>query len=63
MGTEQFGVTLSQDMVKYFEQLKSDYNIILTDGQKAWYVKKMQTQGDNMKREYPSTPEEAFRVC
>lgn len=32
----------------------------LTDGQKAWYVKKAETQEENMTREYPSTPEESF---
>jgi hypothetical protein len=60
MGTEEFGVILSPDMIKYFDNLEKVYNIILTNGQKAWYVKKMQTQGEYMKREYPSTPEEAF---
>ena len=33
---------------------------IFTDGQKAWYQKTLETFGDDMKREYPSTPEEAF---
>lgn len=31
-----------------------------TSEQKAWYVKKSESQGDYMKREYPSTPLEAF---
>ena len=30
--------------------------------QKAWYVKKAGTQLSDMKREYPSTPEEAFEA-
>lgn len=30
--------------------------------QKNWYVKKSEQQGDEMKREYPSTPKEAFEV-
>lgn len=32
----------------------------LTDAQKRWYVKKDERLGSEMKREYPSTPDEAF---
>lgn len=32
----------------------------LDAGQKAWYSAKAKVMGDEMKREYPSTPEEAF---
>jgi hypothetical protein len=32
----------------------------LTRAQKAWWVKKAETQGGDMKREYPATPDEAF---
>lgn len=52
-------VLISKDMTEYFQDLESK-EIILTPEQKAWYVKKMQTQGEYMKREYPSTPDEAF---
>lgn len=52
-------VLINKDMERYFEDLESK-GIILSPEQKAWYVKKSTTQGDNMKREYPSTPEEAF---
>ncbi len=34
--------------------------IRLTQGQKVWYSHMKQTQGDLMKQEYPSTPEEAL---
>lgn len=44
---------------KYFAEL-ADKGIALTEGQKAWYLKKRETQGEDMKREFPSTPEEAF---
>jgi hypothetical protein len=44
---------------EYFKELESK-GIELSDAQKAWYVKKHGTLGDDMKREYPSTPEEAF---
>ena len=36
--------------------------ITLTPAQQAWYVKKAETQLGDMKREYPSTPEEAFEA-
>ena len=41
---------------EYFQKL----SVELTPGQKAWYVKKAEQQGEDMKREYPSTPAEAF---
>jgi len=34
----------------------------LSKGQRAWYIKKSEQQGQDMKREYPSTPEEAFEA-
>ena len=43
----------------YFKEL-AELNITLTAGQKAWYVKKLESQQDDMQREFPSTPEEAF---
>jgi len=52
-------VLINNDMYKYFAELESK-GISLTPEQKAWYIKKMQTQGEYMKREYPSTPEEAL---
>ena len=55
-------VLISKDMCEYFEGLESK-GISLSSEQKAWYVKKMLTQGEYMKREYPSTPEEAFETA
>lgn len=52
-------VTLPKEMEEYFDAL-SLKNVILTSQQKTWYYKKMLVQGENMKREYPSTPDEAF---
>ncbi len=52
-------VLITKDMQQYFADLEVK-GITLTDQQKAWYVRKLVTQGDYMKREYPSTPEEAF---
>lgn len=47
---------------EYFDNLEAEIGFTLDDAQKAWYVKTAQTQGDNMKREHPSTPREAFEA-
>lgn len=49
------------ELQDYFDQLESK-GITLTRQQKAWYVKKAEQQGEDMKREFPSTPEEAFEA-
>jgi len=48
---------------KYFRELKEIHGIDLTPEQQAWYYKKSITQGDYMKREYPSTIDEAFEAA
>lgn len=54
------GVAIVEPWTKYFRDLEERHGVVLTPEQKAWYVKKGETQGDDMKREYPSTPDEAF---
>lgn len=46
---------------EYFKEL-DEKGIETTVGQRAWYVKKALIQQDEMMREYPTTPEEAFHV-
>lgn len=53
-------VPITQENRDYFERLAVEHGIKLDAEQKAWYVKKKETQGDEMKREHPSTPAEAF---
>ncbi len=55
-------VTLPKEMDEYFRTL-SHQGIELDAKQKAWYYKKMLTQKEDMKREFPSTPDEAFEVA
>lgn len=50
------------ELTKYFDDLAAKHNIVLRPEQRAWYVKKVEQQGDDMKREYPSTPDEAFEA-
>lgn len=47
------------EMTEYFERLNEE-GIFLTKGQRAWYTKKAEQQGESMKQEFPSTPDEAF---
>jgi hypothetical protein len=56
-------VLITAEMKQYFDDLLRQHGIELTDAQKAWYVKKEEKQGDSMKREYPSTPDEAFEAA
>lgn len=52
---------ISEEHQLYFDYL---YNlgISIDEEQKAWYIGKYGTQKEDMKREYPSTPEEAWQV-
>lgn len=55
------GIELPEEFTRYFSTLKKEHGIALSDGQKAWYYKKqIDEQGEDMKREFPSYPEEAF---
>lgn len=51
---------IASALADYFSELEGKHGIALTDRKKAWYSAKWRTLGDDMKREYPSTPEEAF---
>ena len=56
------GVVIEEQFRKYFAKLEATAGIVLTAAQQAWYMKKAETQLADMKREYPSTPEEAFEA-
>ncbi len=51
---ETANTVVSKETAEYLSQLTLD------DNQKAWYAIKEKTMGEDMKREFPSTPEEAF---
>lgn len=53
-------VAVSDQHRRYFDGLQAKLGITLTPNQRAWYVKKEETQKRRMKAEYPSTPYEAF---
>ena len=55
-------VTISQEDEEYFNDLEKLEKVTIDKGQRAWYVKKREMQGEEMKREYPSTSKECFEV-
>lgn len=57
------GVSIPAALQLYFTELERDHGITLDAAQKAWYVKKFEVQGEEMWREYPSFPDEAFKAA
>lgn len=63
------GVIVTKEMADYFAEIESKTGVKLDPAQRAWYVKKREllvTEGEteeDMKREHPSTPDEAFDVA
>lgn len=56
------GHRLRPEIVKYCERLRADHGIQLTPEQMLWYDHKHLEQGHGMKKEFPSTPGEAFEA-
>lgn len=54
-------VNISTQLEEYFASL-ANRGIELRDPQKWWYAKKYETQQEDMLREFPSYPEEAFQA-
>lgn len=52
---------IPQRLSDYFAEIEAKHGIALNDRQKAWYYAKEKTLGDDMKREYPTIPAEAFQ--
>ena len=51
---------MPRKMQDYFLDLRMNYGIELDIEQKNWYIATLQDQKEDMKREFPSYPEEAF---
>lgn len=51
---------ITKALAEYFAEIEQELGIRLSTEQKAWYAAKQKKQQDDMKREYPSTPKEAF---
>lgn len=52
---------LPQRLVDYFAEMEAKHGVVVNERQKAWYYAKEKTLGDDMKREYPTIPAEAFQ--
>lgn len=52
---------IPQRLKDYFAELKAKYKINTSPEQQQWYWQKEKTLGDDIKREYPSIPSEAFQ--
>ena len=53
-------VVITADTDKYFRELKQSTGYNFQKSQIAWYQKKVNSLKEDMKREYPSIPDEAF---
>lgn len=49
-------------MSEYFDKMEKECRIKLDRNRRAWYTLKWQVMGDDMKREFPFTPKEAFEA-
>ncbi len=56
------GVIITAEEAGYFDQIERGEGVTLSPEQRAWYAKKKVSQGEDMKREFPSTPDEAFEA-
>lgn len=54
-------IAIEQELIDYFDHLMLS-GIKLDHDQKCWYALRHFTQGENMRREFPSTPEESWMV-
>jgi hypothetical protein len=57
------GVYISAEHEKYFAKLEAKIGMTLSPSKRAWYAKKEAQQKDDMKREFPGTPDEAFEAA
>jgi hypothetical protein len=53
-------VIITNDFAEYFSKVESEAGIKIAENQRRWYVTKESVLKDKMKREYPSSPDEAF---
>jgi len=59
---ESIPVVITDEMKMYFSVLENKHKVMLSKGQKNWYIKKKDTTGDGMYEQFPSIIEECFMV-
>ena len=55
-------VTITPEDDQYFARIEQEMGCELSRERRAWYVEKRRTQREEMKSEFPSTPDEAFEA-
>ncbi|MGH8443893.1 MAG: terminase [Solimonas sp.] len=55
------GFVFTEQELRYFTDAEARIGRELTRAQRVWYARKWRDQGDDVRAEYPSTPEEAFQ--
>ena len=58
---EEPGFVFTDPEVRYFNDIEAKISRKLSRAQRVWYARKWRDQGDDVRSEYPSTPEEAFQ--
>lgn len=53
-------VPISEEDTAYFDRIEAELGVTISQPKRNWYVTEERVQGGNMKREYPSSPDEAF---
>jgi len=56
-------LVMTSETLNYFKTLDEDHQIVCDELQMKWYQVKKDEKHDDMLREYPSTPEEAFKIA
>lgn len=53
-------VVIPDTLKAYFEKISAENSVKISPAQRAWFTKKKERLGDDMKREYPSNSKESF---
>jgi len=53
-------VVITPELSDYFDTIESKTKFKIEVGKRAWFSKKLESQKDDMKREFPSIPEESW---
>jgi hypothetical protein len=54
------GIVIPAEINKYLDMIEAKTRSKIDPQQRAWYTKKLESQKEDMKREFPSLPEESF---
>lgn len=57
------GIEISKEAEEYLVALEKEIGFKLSPRKRSWYAKKQEEQGEDMSREYPGTPDEAFSAA